>query len=154
MSDFTLTDLQKTENALILSCLLILRKGQITRECNRLPLLLAKYRLEKQNDSGLVSAAAQAAMKCITLARQYSEDLWEQADAYSQLLLMLPYEASEAENNAKIATVDKTLVIFLKKFLLLVYLLLFILQQEPPTTQCLMHRNPQKSSPGSSPSLT
>ena len=107
MSDFTLTDLQKTEKALILSRLLILRKGQITRECNKLPSLLEKYRLEKQNYSRLVSTSAQAAMKCITFTRQYSDDLWEKANDYSELLLMHPDEASEAENNTKIAAMAK-----------------------------------------------
>ena len=77
-----ISDLTLAEKALILSRLLTLRKGQITRECNRLPSLLAKYRLEKQDDSGLVPAAAQAqaAMKCVTLIHQFSEDPQEKAD--------------------------------------------------------------------------
>ena len=37
------------------------------------------------------------------------------ADAYSQLLLMHPDEASEAENNAKIAATDKSVEEYLKK---------------------------------------
>ena len=68
MSDFNLTDLQKTEKAVTLSRLLSYKKGQITRDINRFPSLLVKYQTEKQNGSGLVYIAAQAPLKCITLA--------------------------------------------------------------------------------------
>ena len=69
MSDPTLE-----EKSLILARLLTLRKGQITRECNKLRPLLAKFRQEKQDDSGLVPSSAQAAMKCVNLLCRYSDD--------------------------------------------------------------------------------
>ena len=54
-------------------------------------------------------------MKCISLIRQYSEDLREKADEYSELLLSQPDELSVKENNTKIAAQDKSVEEYLKK---------------------------------------
>ena len=110
-----ISDPTPAEKSVIMGRLLALRKGQITRECNRLPPLLAKFRQEKQDDSGLVPSSAQSAMKCISLIRQYSEDLRGKADEYSELLLSQPDESSVEENNKKIAAQDKAVEEYLKR---------------------------------------
>ena len=91
---------------LVLSKMITYKKGQITRETNKFPGLLTKYRTEKQSGSGLAYTAAQTAWRCLNQAWQFAEDLREQTDTHSQLLLAMPDVDSESDTNTKIAQGD------------------------------------------------
>ena len=88
------------KTAVVLARLLPLRKGQITREIKLIHSLLAKFKQEKQTNSGLSIAS------CISNLQNTADDLHDKFDKYLETLLSTCKEDELDEMNTKIASQD------------------------------------------------